>query len=46
MFIGLRFGSAPTKNHDFQYWQMLSFDEASGDILPLKWVDNFSVPGI
>jgi hypothetical protein len=43
MFIGLRFGSAPTKNHDFQYWELLRFDGATGDILPLKWVDSFSL---
>ena len=27
LFVGLRFGSAPTKNHDFQYWEPLRFDD-------------------
>ena len=42
MYVGLRFGSAPTKNHDFQYWEPLRFDSA-GDILPLVWADNFTL---
>ena len=42
LFIGLRFGSAPTKNHDFQYWEPLRFDLA-GNILPLQWADNFTI---
>jgi hypothetical protein len=42
LFIGIRFGSAPTKNHDFQYWEPLRFDPA-GNILPLQWADNFTI---
>ena len=41
-FVGLRFGSAPTKNHDFQYWEPLRFDD-DGNILPLQWADNFTI---
>lgn len=30
------------KGHDPQFWAPLSFD-ASGNVLPLHWVDNFTM---
>jgi hypothetical protein len=44
MFVGIRFGSAPdfVKDHDFQYWYPLSFDD-SNDMHNVTWVDSFSL---
>jgi hypothetical protein len=44
MFIGIRFGSAPdfVKDHDFQYWTPLRFDE-SNDVLNVSWLDSFEL---
>ena len=44
-YFGERFGSSPTgnKSADFQYWGPLRFDEASGAILPMAFVEQFEV---
>ena len=44
MFIGVRFGSAPdlVKNHDFQYWYPLTFDD-NNDLINVTWLDKFSL---
>jgi hypothetical protein len=45
LWMGDMWGSAidNVKGHDFQYWSSpLEFDE-EGNILPLEWVDSWSV---
>jgi hypothetical protein len=44
VWMGDRWGSRPDgiKGHDFQYWAPLEFD-VSGNIRPLKWVDQWTV---
>jgi beta-xylosidase len=43
IYTGDRWQQAPDglKGHDPQYWMPLTFD-ASGNVLPLSWVDNFT----
>jgi hypothetical protein len=36
VFVGQRWGSAPVKCEDGQYWGVLHFDEATGKPLPLR----------
>ena len=36
VYVGQRWGSAPLKCHDGQYWGVLEFDEESGVPLPLR----------
>ena len=45
MFIGIRYGSAPDyrKDHDYQYWYPLSFNESSGLLNNVTWIDTFTV---
>lgn len=45
MFIGVRFGSAPDfrKDHDFQYWFPLTFNETSGIMKNVSWIDSFTL---
>ena len=44
IWMGDRWGSTPDriKGHDFQYWAPLEFSR-DGDVLPLKWTDQWTV---
>ena len=45
MFIGIRFGSSPEniKTTDFQYWAPLTFDDVTGKMNNVTWVDSFTL---
>jgi len=44
IWMGDLWGSASDneKGHDYQYWQLLRFDE-KGNIFPLEWTDDFTI---
>ncbi len=45
MFIGIRFGQAPdgVKSHDPQYWFPLTFDDSTGVMRNVSWLDSFTL---